>query len=60
MSGPTDAEIIAAFEAAEKSAGGPSMTEAKSILHHVARRLGITYERARDVLLHAWGAGSGG
>ncbi len=53
---PTDAEIVAAYNEAEKAAGGPRKAEVKAVLTEVAERLGVPYEDARAALLADWGA----
>lgn len=50
----TDAEILAAFAAAETAAGGPQKADTKAVLTSVAALLGVTYERARDAVLTDW------
>lgn len=50
----SDGEIIRAYEAAEDAAGGRLKADPKEVLRKVAADLGITYERARDVILWAW------
>lgn len=54
MSAPTRQEIVNAFEAAEKALGGPFMADPKVALRKVSEDLGVTYERARAVMLDEW------
>ena len=51
----TYGEIVREFQRREAEAGGPIDADQKAIIRATARALGVTYERARDAVLHSWG-----
>lgn len=50
-----DSAVIAAYEQAETELGGARVADAKEALRLAAERTGVSYERARDVMIDRFG-----
>lgn len=51
-----DEKIVSTYAEIEAAHGGPRKADPKGVLREAAALLGVTYERARDVMLGEWGA----
>jgi hypothetical protein len=54
----SDSEILAIYYRIEAELGGAG--HAKEALRRTAAEAGVSYERARNVVLNDWGAGAAG